>query len=160
MDRNSVLVSLKEASIELINKFGKKVVALGLFGSVARDEASDRSDVDVIVIIRDWRPGLERRRQVYEVLHKHVKRDVTLIDVDYETALEIIQSKRSISATMLNIIYDCIIVHDPENILTRLKDTVNKVIKSWGLIRVKSGRAYYWVRKDGKPLVTMVRKDV
>lgn len=47
MKRDVVIQTLKRQNSELINKFGVKT--LYLFGSVARDEASPTSDIDLLV---------------------------------------------------------------------------------------------------------------
>ena len=47
MSRNQALALLRTHKETLANRFG--VVELGLFGSVARDQAGDNSDVDILV---------------------------------------------------------------------------------------------------------------
>ena len=47
MSRNEALALLRTHKAALANRFG--VVELGLFGSVARDQAGDNSDVDILV---------------------------------------------------------------------------------------------------------------
>ncbi len=47
MKQEVVLQALKQKNAELINKFGVK--SLLLFGSVARDDATSTSDVDLLV---------------------------------------------------------------------------------------------------------------
>ena len=47
MKQEVVLLSLKQKNAELITKFGVK--SLQLFGSVARDDATSTSDVDLLV---------------------------------------------------------------------------------------------------------------
>ena len=52
MTRNEALAILKAAAPELRRDYG--VARIGLFGSVARDEASPESDVDLVV---EFAPG-------------------------------------------------------------------------------------------------------
>ena len=151
--REEAIELLREASEALRAQYGDRIVAVGLFGSVARGEAGERSDVDVLVVVRDWPGGLERRRQLYKILHSYLGGDVTLIDVDYGVAVELAEGRRPLYSTMLNILYDCVIVYDPEGVLARLKKAVLRVVEEHGLIRVKHGRAYYWARRDGRPLI-------
>jgi len=47
MEQDTVLQALKQKNTELTNKFGVK--SLLLFGSVARNEATSTSDVDLLV---------------------------------------------------------------------------------------------------------------
>lgn len=45
-EKNKILKTLKEAAPALEQKYG--VTRIGIFGSVARDEASENSDVDIV----------------------------------------------------------------------------------------------------------------
>ena len=47
MSRNEAVALLRTHKETLANRFG--VMELGLFGSVARDQAGDNSDVDILV---------------------------------------------------------------------------------------------------------------
>ncbi|OHB85398.1 MAG: hypothetical protein A2Z38_06100 [Planctomycetes bacterium RBG_19FT_COMBO_48_8] len=44
--KNKILSTLKESSPVLLKKYG--VTRIGIFGSVARDDASEGSDVDIV----------------------------------------------------------------------------------------------------------------
>ncbi|MFH1717232.1 MAG: nucleotidyltransferase family protein [Planctomycetota bacterium] len=44
--RNRILLTLKESIPVLLEKYG--VTRIGIFGSVARDDASEESDVDIV----------------------------------------------------------------------------------------------------------------
>jgi uncharacterized protein len=47
MNQQKALIALRDQRSLLKHRFG--VTRLGIFGSVARDEATDRSDLDVVV---------------------------------------------------------------------------------------------------------------
>jgi hypothetical protein len=47
MNRDETLEIIRKHKSELAEKYG--VTSIGVFGSVARDEATDESDVDVVV---------------------------------------------------------------------------------------------------------------
>ena len=47
MDRDEVLATLREHRETLAERFG--VTSLALFGSFARDQATDASDIDILV---------------------------------------------------------------------------------------------------------------
>jgi len=100
--REEIIEKLKEATKELSLKYGDKIVALGLFGSYARGEETEKSDVDMLVIVNKWKRGVERRYHIYDILHKHIKKDITLIDIDLDDANDLTP------------------IHDPHNILKKL----------------------------------------
>jgi uncharacterized protein len=70
MDRNAALDLIKQHEAEL-EALG--VVSLSLFGSTARDEATDLSDVDVAVRLKEIRSGFatfDRLDQIRDLLSR------------------------------------------------------------------------------------------
>jgi len=39
---------------ELVKEFGNRIVTVALFGSFAREEASERSDFDFLVVVKNF----------------------------------------------------------------------------------------------------------
>ncbi len=74
MQREQVLDILKAHKQELATKYG--VVRLGIFGSVARSEATDTSDVDVVV---EMPPDLFQMVHMKEELEQLLVASVDLI---------------------------------------------------------------------------------
>jgi predicted nucleotidyltransferase len=72
MKREEALELLRSYKNEHAEEFG--IVRLGLFGSVARDEAGEESDVDVVIETKQ--PNLFRlsriRLELEELMHTHV----------------------------------------------------------------------------------------
>jgi predicted nucleotidyltransferase len=72
MKREEALKLLRSYKNEHAEEFG--IVRLGLFGSVARDEAGEESDVDVVIETKQ--PNLFRlsriRLELEELMHTHV----------------------------------------------------------------------------------------
>jgi len=52
-----------------------------------------KSDIDILVIVENWERSLERRFKIYDILFKHIKRDITLIDIDLEDAEALLKRK-------------------------------------------------------------------
>lgn len=51
MNKNAILRALKQYQEEYGSRYG--ILSLGLFGSIARDEATEESDVDVVVSLKE-----------------------------------------------------------------------------------------------------------
>jgi len=72
MDKNAALQILGEFQQEHGIRYG--ILSLGLFGSTAKDAASENSDVDVVVSLKE--PNLftlsRIRMELEERLHRHV----------------------------------------------------------------------------------------
>lgn len=73
--RDEVLDVLRQEKTELANQYG--VITLGVFGSVARDEAREESDVDVVVTMQ--RPDLFAMVHIKEALETALHRKVDII---------------------------------------------------------------------------------
>mgnify|MGYP001770716309 CR=1 FL=1 len=151
MNLNELIHLLKEACRDLESAFGDEFLGLMLFGSWARGEAREDSDVDVLILFNTLR-GLEVRARTYEVLKQFIKRDITLVDMRRG------ELSGRLTALAINIAWDGIIICDKYDDLRRFKDSVIKFIESEGLVRyrTKDGK-YGWVRADGKPMVKSVR---
>lgn len=74
MKRDEALAALKNQREILQTKFG--VTRLGIFGSVARDEASDLSDLDVVV---EMAPDLFTIAHLKEHLEETLKVPVDIV---------------------------------------------------------------------------------
>jgi predicted nucleotidyltransferase len=72
MDRNTALEALKQYQNEFGSQYG--ILSLGIFGSTARNTATEESDVDVVISLKE--PNLltlsRIRIELEEQLHRHV----------------------------------------------------------------------------------------
>ncbi len=144
-----IIQLLKNASIRLREEFNDEFVGLALFGSWARGEACEESDVDVFILLRSIK-GFNVRGRIYTILSQEVKRPLTLIDVRVG---EVIGSEYELTPLMLNILYDAVIVYDPEGILKMLIERCRILVEKAKLerYRLPDGK-YGWRRIDGQPL--------
>ena len=76
MGRDQVLLILKKLKPDLVSRFGIKQLAL--FGSTARDEARDDSDIDIVVVF-DGPATSQRYFGVQFLLEDNLGRPVDLV---------------------------------------------------------------------------------
>ncbi len=140
-------------AVEKLCRGNEHIVAVVLFGSRARGEAGEYSDVDLFVLTRGLqhlkRP--ERAVHVYKVLSSLAfPNGLTVVDMD----LEEFKKLRRLTSLLLNILWDGVVLYDKtgglvEKMFTELK----RRITSSGLKRVKVGRVYVWdLPKPAKPV--------
>lgn len=77
MKRDDVLAILREFKRERAEEYG--ILEIGIFGSVARDEAGEDSDVDICIKTRT--PNPFALVHIKEEIEKRVKRRVEIIRV-------------------------------------------------------------------------------
>lgn len=122
------------------------VKAVLLFGSRARSESGERSDVDLLILHEgcEIEDSVMRRRRLYNLLREAIGEefeDVTLVDMELERFLKPVE----ISSLLLNVYWDAVVVYDEtKTVESFLKLVREKIVKS-GLKRVRDGKAYYWV---------------
>jgi len=125
---------------------GSCVKAVAMFGSRARGESGKRSDVDLFVLhegceIEDL---VVRRRHLYDLVREAVGEefeDVTIVDMELECFLK----PKEITALLLNVYSDAVVVYDKTGILQAfLGDVREKIVKS-GLKKVGDGKVHYWM---------------
>ena len=76
MRRDEVIKLLRE-NMERIRKFGVK--RIGIFGSAARDELGEDSDIDIIIEFEENRGGFKDFAGVVEFLEKLFNREVDVL---------------------------------------------------------------------------------
>ena len=75
MDKNTALQALRQFQQEFGSRYG--ILSLGLFGSTARDEATDGSDVDVVISLRE--PNLFTLSRIRLELEEQLHRPVDIV---------------------------------------------------------------------------------
>jgi len=141
----------------LRERFSGHLVAVALFGSAARGEATEGSDLDFLVVLREVPKSLERRYQVYRpirdalTMQSRKVRDITAIDLDEEF---INDEDAEITPLILNIASDATILYDPKGQLASFLRRVQRLIEVGGLerYRTKNGK-YGWRPKRGVPQI-------
>jgi len=75
LSRENILIELRKLKPELEKQFG--VTKIGIFGSLARDEVRDDSDIDVVIEMPE--PDLFSVVHIKETLEEDFKRPVDII---------------------------------------------------------------------------------
>ena len=80
--KNDILTYLKEQKIKLYKNYN--IQKIGLFGSFVRDEQTNKSDIDLVYILKkDKKLTFEQYLILEEILKKHFHRNVELINFKY-----------------------------------------------------------------------------
>ncbi|MEM2929054.1 MAG: nucleotidyltransferase domain-containing protein [Nitrososphaerota archaeon] len=122
------------------------VKAIVMFGSRARGESNERSDIDLLVLHEDCNieDMVIRRRYFYNILREAIGKeyeDITLIDMELKYFLK----PYEINSLLLNIYYDSIAIYDKTGTIESFLKYVKNKIEESGLKRIKDGKAYYWI---------------
>jgi len=145
-------LKLEKIVDSLLKVCGEKIVAIALFGSVARGEATETSDVDLFIVVKDFPKDLERRRKLHDAAYRGLPRggDVTIVDIDER---ELFTQNLEVTPLLLNIAWDSKILYDPRGKLTKLLTNIRGAVERAGLDRYRTPDGKYgWKPKEPKPL--------
>jgi hypothetical protein len=121
------------------------VKAIIMFGSMARGESKEHSDLDLLVLHEgcEIEDPVARRRALYYILREALGaefEDITLV----EMKLADFVSPSEVTALLLNIYWDAVLVFDKTQTLNTFLDEIRRRIVESGLKRIRDQRAYSW----------------
>ena len=83
MDRNSLMEIIKEVKAEIFNTLTDKFEEIILFGSYARGDNTDDSDVDLVLVVKETLSKAEKEEITNVLSHLSLKYDIVLSCIDY-----------------------------------------------------------------------------
>lgn len=160
-DSNLVQLSLPEPHrrvvekllLALKGKFGDRLVSLIVYGSVARGEVREDSDIDLLIVVDGLPRGRLKRQELFEEVERELEVEMNeLWSKGFHVALSPImktpEEARRLSPLYLDMVEDAIIVYDKGDFFKGVLDRLREKLKEYGAKRVRMGRKWYWVLKD------------
>ncbi|MGB9760098.1 MAG: nucleotidyltransferase family protein [Thermoproteota archaeon] len=127
----------KLLNIALENSF---IAGIILFGSVARGEETEKSDIDLLVLWEGLNPN-DSYSYVYRNVSKYfLHESVTILDMNYYDFLKV----KDVTALYINIVWDGIVIYDKYGKLESFLEKVKNELIAKGIERKKVGKYYYW----------------
>jgi predicted nucleotidyltransferase len=131
--------------------------AIGIFGSLARGDFHDRSDIDIFVVVQEKKPGVDVDKLWWDRINEALKdyqRDVTVLVYSIEGL------KRIITWYVLRLASEGIFIYDKGGV-KELFVRIIKTAKEAGLVERKIGTHKVWTApklKLGERLVLEVKE--
>ena len=141
---------LKQIRQKLVDRYvkalGDNLVALAFFGSCARGEGTEASDIDVLLIAEELpRHPWERGRLIYRPIKEPSWGRIAVL------ARTVEEFTADVSPLHLDLAEDAIIIYDPQGFLTAKLDRVQELIEEAGLVRERTSGGLVWWWKDTPP---------
>jgi predicted nucleotidyltransferase len=138
-DKAQLPQSLSPLIAALQQGLGDNLVAVVLFGSRARGDATEASDWDVLVIARQLSSSpLQRHFQLKRFLPVEWRGQVSLLSRTPE------EFESHLSSLMLDIALDGLVLDDPKGYATGRLGALKKLIERKGLRRKQQGKDFTW----------------
>ena len=144
---------IKHLVDELVRYFGEDLYSVILYGSIARGDWRNDSDIDILIIADNLpRSRLDRQRifiEIEQYLEDEVKR---LWDSgyyhDFSPILKTPEEAKRFSPLYLDMVEDAVILYDKNNFFRKILDRLTKILSKLGAKRVRIGNYWIW---DLKP---------
>lgn len=151
---DELLVALPSA---IRSCYGDRLVAVAVFGSVARGAMRHDSDVDLLLIVQDLPHGRTRRMREFEAVEEaveglfrdlHTKGIHTALSPVLKTPEEVLAG----SPLFLDMVEDARLLYDRDEFFARQLDRLRNRLVELGARRIWRGNAWYWdLKPDYKP---------
>jgi hypothetical protein len=140
------LLAAREAWSALL---GPRLISLVLFGSVARGEASDASDIDVLVVAEGFPRSLRERRQILLGEWSRVQAQEDSPEVEWNLVTKSPEEARYRSPLYLDLVEDAVLLVDRDGFFQAVLDGMRARMRELGSRRVVlPDGSWYW---DLKP---------
>jgi len=155
---NTKLLALAEEYARLAQEvLGENLVSVVLFGSVARGEAHEKSDIDLFIVAEKLPRGAFKRRELLEPIRAHLdpKLEELWRQGIYADFVEIIRTKeeaRRFHPFYLDMTEEAIVLYDRDGFFADILERVRKKLRELGAKRKRMGKVWYWdLKPDYKP---------
>ena len=126
---------------------GESLAGLVLYGSVARGEAHEGSDIDLLVVAKGLNGSfLERQQAILASLPQRWRATVSLMITSPE-ALE-----AHLSSLFLDVALDGVILFDPSGLVSRRFEVLRSLLRSEGWRRQAMNDGFAWNQDRRVPL--------
>ncbi len=149
-----LLWELAQAYTEALREsLGEKLVAVVLFGSVARGEATPASDIDLLVVVEGMPAARFQRYAWLEAVDRAVEPQVQAlweqgIPVEISVILKTPEEAARITPLYLDLTEDARILYEREPFLSSILERLRQRLRALGAQRKRQGSIRYW---DLKP---------
>lgn len=146
---NNMLEIMKE-------EFKDDLISVVVYGSVARGDNRNDSDVDLLIIIKNLpKDSMLKRIRLFET---KVEDKLNLDEywkmgyyISLSPVLKTPEEAEKFSPPYLDMVYDAVILYDSNHFFTRILQKLRDRLKELGAERVRMGKKWYWVlKKDSR----------
>lgn len=146
---NNMLKIIKE-------EFKDDLISVVVYGSVARGDNRNDSDVDLLIIMKNLpKDSMLKRIRLFET---KVEDKLNLDEywkmgyyISLSPVLKTPEEAEKFSPLYLDMVYDAVILYDRNYFFTRILQKLRDRLKELGAERVRMGKKWYWVlKKDSR----------
>jgi len=137
---------------EIRSFYGRRIISVVVFGSIARETQNFDSDIDILIIAKGLPDGRIKRIREFESVEDKVEPFLKSLQKEgINTAISaIIKSPEEVekgSPLFLDMVEDGRILLDEDGFFSVILEKLKGRLKALGAKRIWKGNAWYWVLK-------------
>lgn len=147
-----------EVLLEEIRTFyGDRLVSVVVFGSVARGNYREDSDIDVLIIAEKFPLGRMKRVEEFSPIEEKLKPLIESMEreglhTDISAIFKTPEEAKQGSPLFLDFVEDAMILFDQDQFFAEILDRLRKRLQELGARRIWRGEWWYWeLKPDYKP---------
>lgn len=150
---NEILKELAVAYTEALKEqLGESLVAVVLFGSVAREEATPLSDVDLLIIVSGLPESRLARQRCLEKADALLEARLQVLRqqgvlTDFVPVLKTPQEADQVTPLYFDLLQDALILFEREGFFSAILERLRESFQRLGARRVRRGKIRYWELK-------------
>ncbi|GIW42011.1 MAG: DNA polymerase [Candidatus Binatia bacterium] len=141
----------------LESTLGDRLVSVVLFGSVARGDARENSDIDLLIVARDLPRGQFARKRALagaDAAFESALREAEAAGIDTRLA-RIVRTPEEAARVIplyLDMTEDAVLLYDRDGFFASVLERVRASLRKLGARRVRLGKTWYWdLKPDFRP---------
>lgn len=134
--KKDIATALKDL---LSDHFGENLVSVVLFGSVARGEDRENSDIDLLVVLKNLPQGRLARLSTIDFLWEKFSSEVAIHPI-----LKTQEEARKRVPLYLDMVDEGILLFDRDRFFSRILEDLKKTLVRNGAVRKTIGKVRYW----------------
>lgn len=128
----------------IISYYGKRLISIVIYGSLARGTATPESDIDMILIVK----GLHKRKMKrIEEFIKNIEDKLGDMPFYISPIFKTPEEASHGSPLFIDMVYDSIILYDKDDFFKQILERLRQRLEGHGSIRVFKGSRWYWILK-------------
>lgn len=130
--------------------FGERLHALLLYGSVARGEAHDRSDIDLLLVIDSLPEGRFARRDQLEACDQQLASPAAALGTELRTQAWTLAEAQRLRPFYFDLTEDAVSLIDRHGSMAAVLDDLRARMGAAGSRRLRFGKVRYWHLVPGR----------
>ncbi|MHA1328308.1 MAG: nucleotidyltransferase domain-containing protein [Promethearchaeota archaeon] len=142
---------LRELLQKLKQEWKGNLISLVLYGSVARGDFNENSDIDLLIVCENLPKSISKRIEMFLEIEDELqleKYHEKGFHVDFSTILRTKKEAENLIPLYLDMVDDAVILYDKNNFFNNVLNRLREQLKKLGAKRIYIGKKWYW---DLKP---------